>query len=263
MEHRTTIRRILKLWNCVASIVLGSWLTATSLHAAEASQMASKTPTERTHRHYEVIWAADKSLCEKVAAYAERVRPDFLPSDVDFGNLRWTILDDPGRQALNVTFAGESDKKTLFRWVNPNSAGKEWSFALTVFPETIDFDILKKEPVFHGLEEETYFEPETISLIGIANKESIRPSPWCERLKDLACNGVHAQSRFSFFDVLEIDQKVYLVAHTEKYANLYEALPHIVFVGKYRATKPTPPKLKGPLYAPLRNLEHLCYLANL
>ena len=253
-------------------IVLASSLAVVSTRAAEAidTKAGEKKTTKETKqaelpkRYYEVMWAADANLCEKVCSYANHERMNYMPSDVDFGNVKWIQLDDPMRKAINVTLAGESRNKTVFRWYTPPAhTGAEGYFSLEIFPHEIDFADLAKDPASFARKAEWTFEPDYVELTGLNGLQSQKPSPWCSKLdhfsEALGCKGRYATWRFSFFDLIDIDGKIYITAATEKYQSPDDfKLPVVILVARYIAPK-EPPLIFGG-NGNMKQLEHFCYL---
>jgi uncharacterized protein len=214
-------------------------------------------------RYYEVMWAADANLCEKVRSYADRKRMNYMPSDVDFGNVKWIELDHPTRNAINVALAGETRSETLFRWYATRPMGLEWDFLLKVFPHEISFAELAKDPVSFARKAEWTFAPDYVELTGLNGLKSPKPSPWCSKLdhsrEDLGCKGRYPIWRFSFFDLIDIDGKIYVTAATEKYQAPDDIdLPVVILVARYIAPKEPPVIFGEP--GNMKQLEHCCYL---
>ena len=109
--------------------------------------------------------AADAKLCEKVRSFADRERIDYVPIDVDFGNVKWVQLDYPTRKAINATLAGESRTRTIFRWYGTRRMGLEWDFWLEVFPHEINFADLAKDPASFARKAEWTQIFKTITLV--------------------------------------------------------------------------------------------------
>jgi hypothetical protein len=245
--------------------VVATWAAETIGTKAGGKKTTKETKqTGKTKRYYEVMWAADANLCEKVRSYADRERIQYLPSDVDFGNVKWIQLDDPGRKAINVTLAGESRSKTVFRWYTPpGHMGAEGMFSLEVFPHEINFGDLAKDPASFARKTEWTFAPDYVELHGLNGLKSPKPSPWCSKLdhfkEDLGCQGQYAKWRFSFFDLINIDGKIYITAATEKYQSDDDInLPVIILVGRYVVPKQAPSIFGG--IGNMKQLEHCCYL---
>jgi len=244
--------------------VLSTWAAETGdTKAGEKKARKETKQAEQAKRSYEVMWAADAKLCEKVRSYANRERIDYVPIDVDFGNVKWVQLDYPTRKATNVTLAGESHTRTIFKWYSPSRMGVEWGFSLNVFPQEINFADLAKDPVSFIRKQEWTFEPDYVDLYGLNGLKSPHPSPWCSKLdhfsEDLGCEGQYAKWRFSFFDLIDIDGKIYITAATEKYQSPDDInLPVVILVGRYIAPKETPSIFGG--IGNMKQLEHCCYL---
>ncbi len=209
------------------------------------------------------MWAADANLCEKVRSYADRERIDYIPINIDFGNVKWIQLDDPGRKAINVTLGGESRIKTVFRWYTTRRTGREWDFTFDIFSHEISFADLAKDPASFARKQEWTFEPDYAELYGLDKLELPKRSHWCSKLKhieeDLGCKERYAKWRFSFFDLIEIDGKMYITAATEKYQSPDDInLPVVILVGRYVAPKETPLIFGG--IGNMKQLEHCCYL---
>ena len=219
---------------------------------------------EQPKRYYEVMWAADANLCEKVRSYADRERSNYIPIDVDFGNVKWIQLDDPRRKAINVTLARESRTKTVFRWYTPpGHTGEEGYFSLDIFPHEISFAELAKDPASFARKAEWTFAPDYVELTGLNGLQSPKPSPWCSKLGHLSdalgCKGRYARWRFSFFDLIDIDGKIYITAATEKYQSPDDIdWPVVILVGRYIAPKETPSIFSD--IGTMKQLEHCCYL---
>ncbi len=218
---------------------------------------------EQTERYYEVMWAADAKLCEKVRSFADRERIGYIPTDVDFGNVKWIELGNPTRKAINVTLAGEPRTRTVFRSYLSRRMGLEWGFSLDVFPQEINFADLAKDPVSFVRKQEWTLEPDYVELYGLNGLKSSKPSPWCSKLdhfsEDLGCEGQYAKWRFSFFDLIDIDGNIYITAATEKYQSPDDInLPVVILVGRYIAPKETASVFGG--IGNMKQLEHCCYL---
>lgn len=240
--------------------VVSTWAAeAIGTKAGEKKAAKETKQAEQPKRYYEVMWAADANLCEKVRSYADRERIDYAPTNVDFGNVKWIQLDDPGRKAINVTLAGESRRKTVRRWYSPSRTGVEWIFWLDVFPHEINFADLAKDPASFARKQEWTFEPDYLELHGLNGLTSPKPSPWCSKLdhfrEDLGCQGQYAKWRFSFFDLIDIDGNIYITAATEAYDI---NLPVVILVGRYIPPK-EPPLIFGEI-GNMKQLEHRCYL---
>ena len=255
----------------VAILVLLLGLAVVSTPAAEAGDTKAEgrkatketKKAEQPKRYYEVMWAADANLCEKVRSYADRERMNYMPINVDFGNVKWIQLDDPGRKAINVVLAGESRNKTVFRWYTTRRTGLEWDFSLDVFPHEINFAGLAKDPASSARKQEWTFEPDYVELYGLDKLKSPKRSHWCSKLdhfrEDLGCKGRYPIWRFSFFDLINIDGNIYITAATEKYQSPDDFnLPVIILVGRYIAPKETPLIFGG--IGNMKQLEHCCYL---
>ena len=231
--------------------------------AAEKKAAKEAKKAEQAKRSYEVMWAADAKLCEKIRSYADRERGDYMPTNIDFGNVKWVQLDDPSRKAINVTLAGESHTKTVFRWCLIRRMGLEWGFLFNIFLHEINFADLAKDPVSFTRKQEWTFEPDYVDLYGLNGLKSPKPSPWCSKLdhlrEDLGCEGQYAKWRFSFFDLIEIDGEVYITAATEKYQSPEDInLPVVILVGRYIPPKQAPSIFGG--IGNMKQLEHCCYL---
>ena len=243
--------------------VVSTWAAETigEKTAEKKNTKETKKPVQ-TKRYYEVMWAADAKLCEKVRSYADRERFDYMPTNIDFGNLKWIQLDDPSRKAINVTLAGESQSKTVFRWYTTRRTGLEWDFSLDVFPHEIDFADLARNPASFARKQEWTFEPDSVELYGLDKLKSPERSHWCSKLKhieeDLGCKEQYARWRFSFFDLIEIDGKIYITAATEKYQSEDIDLPVVILVGRYIPPKEIPSVFGG--MDTMTQLEHRCYL---
>jgi hypothetical protein len=73
------------------------------------------------------------------------------------------------------------------------------------------------------------------------------------------CKGRYARWRFSFFDLIDIDGKIYITAATEKYQSPDDfKLPVVILVARYIAPKETPLIFGG--IGNMKQLEHCCYL---
>jgi hypothetical protein len=232
--------------------------------AGAGEKQVKRQPT-KTKRYYEVMWAANPALCEKVRAYADRERTDYMPITINYGNVKWTELDDPSRVAVNVTLAGESAERTVFRWVLTRKMGLEWDYALDAFPSLINFADLAKDPASFAGKQEWRFEPDDAELTGLNGQKSPKPSKWCAKLKDkdrdLGCKGKHPTWRFSFFDLIKIDGKTYITAATEKYQSPDDInLPVVILVGRYIAPSPDKPQPLHGNNGAMSQLEHRCYL---
>ncbi len=258
-----------KLLPSILVLLLG--LAVVSAQAAETGDMKGgekkvteeKKQTEQTKRYYEVMWAADANLCEKIRSYADRKRSNYFPIDVDFGNVKWIQLDNPTRKSINVTLAGESRSKTVFRWYSPSRMGVEWMFWLEIFPHEINFADLAKDPASFARKTEWTFAPDYVDLYGLNGLKSPKPSHWCSKLdhfrEDLGCKGQYAKWRFSFFDLIDIGGKIYIMAATEKYQSPDDInLPVVILVARYVAPKETP-LIFGDI-GNMKQLEHCCYL---
>jgi hypothetical protein len=175
-------------------LILVSSLAVVSMRITEAGDLKAgdKKPTKETKkaeqpkRYYEVMWAADANLCEKVRSYADRERINYMPSNVDFGDVKWIQLDDFMRKAVNVTLAGESRTKTVFQWYTPPAhTGADGYFSLDVFPHEINFADLAKNPASFARKQEWTFAPDYVELTGLNGRKSPKPSPWCSTLDPL------------------------------------------------------------------------------
>lgn len=224
---------------------------------------AAKSSIANKKGHYEVMWASDAALCNKIKNYADAKRDDYVPTDMNFGNLQWQELDDPTRQSIDTILAGETSPRTIFRTVLPRRTGLEWDYSLKIFPLIVDADALKRDPVSFARKHEWSFNPDDAELKGLQASNPKKKSRWCSKLKDneweLGCKGMNIRWRFSFFDLIEIDGKVFITAATEKYMD--DRLPVVILVGRYVA----PPKTTNPVRAygttgTMSQLEHLCYL---
>jgi len=107
------------------------------------------------------------------------------------------------------------------------------------------------------------FAPDSVELYGLDKLELPKRSHWCSKLKhieeDLGCKERYAKWRFSFFDLIEIDGKMYITAETEKYQSPDDInLPVVILVGRYIAPKETPSIFGG--IGNMKQLEHCCYL---
>jgi len=219
---------------------------------------------EQSKRYYEVMWAADANFCEMVRAYADRERSNYMPSNVDFGNVKWIQLDDPMRKAINVTLAGESRTKTVFQsYTPPAHTGAEGYFSLEVFPREISFADLAKNPASFARKVEWTFAADDVELTGLNGLKSPKPSPWCSKLDHFSeasgCKGQYARWRFSFFDLIDIDGKIYITAATEKYQAPDDFdWPVVILVARYIASKEPPLIFGDP--GNMKQLEHCCYL---
>jgi hypothetical protein len=232
---------------------------------AGAAEKQNTKASAKTKHYYEVMWAAEPAFCEKVRAYADRERADYMPITANFGNVKWTELDDPSRVAVNVTLAGESTKRTIFRWVLTRSTGLEWDYTLNIFPALINFTDLAKDPSSFARKQEWRFEPDDVQLTGLNGQQSPKPSKWCAKLKDkdrdLGCKGKHPTWRFSFFDLIEVGENIYITAATEKYQSPDDMdLPVVILVGSYIAPSPDKPRPVHGDNGAMSQLEHRCYL---
>jgi hypothetical protein len=213
-------------------------------------------------RYYDVMWAADANFCEKVRAYADSARSDYVPSDIDFGNLKWTELGNPTRVVADVTFAGESKSRSIVRSYTTTSI--DWYFDLDIFPGPVDYSALAKDPTSFTLKQEWTFNSDDVELNGLHGWKSPKPSHWCSKLKHseehLGCEGRYPKWRFSFFDLIEIDGKTYITASTEKYQSPDDMdLPIVILIARYVAPEKDTP-LRFGSDRTMDQLEHRCYL---
>lgn len=237
----------------------------TSTYSAWAGENKSN-PSKQKKRYYEIMWAADPAFCEKVRSYADREHADYMPTNINFGNVKWVELDHPSREATNVIFAGKKNFKTAFRWILPRSMGQEWDYTLDVFPALINFADLAKDPASFARKQEWTFEPDDVELTGLNGKKSQKPSKWCAKLKypdrpELGCKGKHPVWRFSFFDLIEVDGKTYITASTEQYGTEEDKyLPVVILVGRYIVPSSDTPRFVHGNNGTMSQLEHRCYL---